>query len=164
VNALANRDVGKYFEASFVATFQKLGTFRLDGAQKQGGNVASYFCTPDGRVLHVIAGPVNAATLLREARWVVETWKLAQLAGPGDELGVKRFLQTAHAARFRERQGGKIKLERLLAIQDQPSRVHLLLTLFPMVKIEQAYSLVFEKIVGERVSTIPVVELNRKAD
>jgi hypothetical protein len=48
-----------------------VGTFRIVNGQKQGGNVASYFCTPDGRVLHLIAGPVDGDTLIREARWVV---------------------------------------------------------------------------------------------
>ena len=27
---------------------------------KNGGNVASYFCTPDGRVIHAVTGPVPA--------------------------------------------------------------------------------------------------------
>ena len=77
MGALANAEVGKYLNGSFVSTYQKVGTFTLAGRQKQGGNVATYFCTADGRVLHVVAGPVDAATLLREARWAVDTHKLA---------------------------------------------------------------------------------------
>ena len=78
MGALANAEVGKYLNANFVSSFQKVATFRIvAGGQKQGGNVASYFCAPDGRVLHVVAGPVDAGTLLREARWVVETTKKA---------------------------------------------------------------------------------------
>ena len=73
MNALADPKVGKYLEENFVSSFQRVGTFRIVGKAKQGGNVASYFCAPDGRVLHAIAGPVDAATLLREAQWVVET-------------------------------------------------------------------------------------------
>ena len=46
---------------------------QIVGKAKQGGNVATYFCAPDGRVLHAIAGPVDAGTMLREAKWVVET-------------------------------------------------------------------------------------------
>ena len=75
MNALANAEVGKYLNEYFACSFQKVATFRIVGQQKQGGNVASYFCAPDGRVLHVVAGPVNADTLLREAKWVVETTK-----------------------------------------------------------------------------------------
>ena len=75
MNALTNPELGKYLDEHFVSAFQKVGTFRIVGRQKQGGNVASYFCAQDGRVLHVVAGPVNAQTLLREARWVVDTVK-----------------------------------------------------------------------------------------
>ena len=75
MNALADPQVGKYLNEHFASAFQKVGTFRIVNGQKQGGNVASYFCAQDGRVLHVIAGPVDAQTLLREARWVVETVK-----------------------------------------------------------------------------------------
>ena len=67
MNALANDEVGNYVNQHFMASFQKVGTFKVVDGQKQGGNVASYFCTPDGRVLDAVAGPVNAAMLLREA-------------------------------------------------------------------------------------------------
>ena len=69
---MAKEKVGKYVNTHFVSAFQKVATFQINGNQKQGGNVASYFCAPDGRVLHVVAGPVDAGTLLREAKWVVE--------------------------------------------------------------------------------------------
>ena len=58
MNALANPQVGKYLNEYFVSSFQKVGTFRIVGGQKQGGNVASYFCAPDGRVLAMdLRGP-----------------------------------------------------------------------------------------------------------
>jgi hypothetical protein len=83
VNALANAEVGKFLNEYFVSSFQKVGTFRIVNGQKQGGNVASYFCAPDGRVLHVVAGPVDAATILREAKWVVEGTKKAMTESKG---------------------------------------------------------------------------------
>ena len=67
MNALANPEVGKYLNEYFVSSFQKVATFNIVGNQKQGGNVASVLLRPDGRVLHVVAGPVDAATMLREA-------------------------------------------------------------------------------------------------
>jgi hypothetical protein len=145
--------------ASYVSSYQKIGTFRRVGDKKQGGNVASYFCTPDGQVLHIVVGPVNAAVLLREARWVVETWKLAQLEGAGDESVLKAIFRKAHAQRFRQQQKGDVDVQRLAAVRTPQSRVHLLLTLTPLVKLEKAYQMVFEDIVGEKVSTNPVVEL-----
>lgn len=34
-----------------------------------GGNVATFFCSPDGRVIHAVGGPVSADVLLRHAEW-----------------------------------------------------------------------------------------------
>lgn len=105
MNALANADVGKYLNEYFVSSFQKVATFRIVGTQKQGGNVASYFCAPDGRVLHCVAGPVDAATLLREARWVVETTKKAMDDARGDGGKFKAFFRKAHAERLKAEHG-----------------------------------------------------------
>jgi hypothetical protein len=159
VGALANDEVGKYLNANFVSTFQKVATFRIVGAAKQGGNVASYFCDPAGRVIHAVAGPVDAATLLREARWAVEARKLGLLESGGDDTRLRSFFQTAHAERLRQEHG--LDLTRAgsapgnLAKQGQ---VHLLLASAPLVKVEDAYKLVFERILGEKVSTAPVAE------
>jgi hypothetical protein len=106
VNALANPEVGKYLNEYFVSSFQKVATFRIiNGVQKQGGNVASYFCAPDGRVLHVIAGPVDAPTMLREAKWVVETTKKAMAESKGDGATFKAYFRKAHAERLRHENG-----------------------------------------------------------
>jgi hypothetical protein len=105
VNALANPEVGKYLNEYFVSSFQKVATFRIVGGQKQGGNVASYFCAPDGRVLHAIAGPINADTMLREAKWVVETTKKAMADAKGDGGKFKAYFRKAHAERLKAEHG-----------------------------------------------------------
>jgi hypothetical protein len=105
VNALANAEVGKYLNEYFVSSFQKVATFRVVNGQKQGGNVASYFCAPDGRVLHAVAGPVDAQTLLREAQWVVETTKKAMDESKGDGAKFKAYFRKAHAERLRQEFG-----------------------------------------------------------
>jgi hypothetical protein len=105
VNALASPEVGKYLNEYFVSSFQKVATFKIVGNQKQGGNVASYFCAPDGRVLHVVAGPVDAGTLLNEAKWVVETAKKAIEDSKGDGGKFKAIFRTAHANRLRNEHG-----------------------------------------------------------
>ena len=159
MNALANAEVGKYLNEYFVSSFQKVATFRIVGNQKQGGNVASYFCTPEGRVVHAIAGPVNADTLLREARWAVETYKLGLLDSGSDPARLRSFFCKAHAERLRNEHG--LDLD-----EDDPprrdlnnqGRVHLILAAAPLVKIEQVYRLIFEKVLGEKVSTAPVVQ------
>ena len=60
---MTSEEVGDYVGKNFVASYQKVGTFRIVNGQKQGGNVASYFCLPDGTVLHAVAGPLDAKTL-----------------------------------------------------------------------------------------------------
>ena len=105
MNALADPKLGKFINENFVSAFQKVGTFRIVGKQKQGGNVASYFCAQDGRVLHVVAGPVNAATLLKEAKWVVETVKKSLKENKANGTSFKSQLRTAHAQRLRKEHG-----------------------------------------------------------
>ncbi len=105
MNALASPEVGKYLNEYFVSSFQKVATFKIVGNQKQGGNVASYFCAPDGRVLHVVAGPVNSDTLLREAKWVVETTQKALKECKNDGAAFKAYFRKAHAERLRAEHG-----------------------------------------------------------
>ena len=105
MNALANVKTGKYLNEYFVSSFQKVATFRIVGGQKQGGNVASYFCAPDGRVLHIVAGPVDGPTLLREAQWVVETTKKAMAEAKDDGAKFKAYFRKAHAERLRQEHG-----------------------------------------------------------
>lgn len=105
MNALANAEVGKFIEKYFVSSFQRVGTFKIVGKAKQGGNVATYFCAPDGRVLHAIAGPVDAATMLREAKWVVETAQDAIAKSKGDGTAFKAIFRKAHAEKLRSDYG-----------------------------------------------------------
>jgi hypothetical protein len=157
-----------------VAAFQKVGTFRIAGVRKQGGNVASYFCTPAGEVLHILAGPVNGETLLREARWVVETWKLALLEGREEAAQRRAFFREAHAERLRQDHAHhargrsfitqEVSAAALAALLDQAGfggmspqgQVHLLLNAAPLARVGQVYQVVFERILGERISTRPV--------
>jgi len=105
VNALANEEVGKYLNEYYCSSFQKVATFKIVNGQKQGGNVAAYFCAPDGRVLHVVAGPVDAGTMLREAKWVIETTKKAMADAKGDGAKFKAIFRKAHAERLRQEHG-----------------------------------------------------------
>jgi hypothetical protein len=164
VNALANEKVGDYLNTYFVSSYQKVGTFRVVDGQKQGGNVASYFCTPDGQVLHVVTGPVSAATLLREARWAVETHKLGLLECRESENRLKGFFRKAHSNRLLLEHSYDIRAT--ASRSNRPSltgqgRVHRVLALYPLLKIEQVYKYVFEKVLDEKISTAPVEETNR---
>ncbi len=169
MNALAKPDVGQYLNDHFVAAFQKVATFKIVNGQKQGGNVASYFCTPDGRVLDAVAGPVDGPTLLREARWVVETCNLADLDGQGGS-GLKEAFRKAHADRLLQEHGLQSKLaprtefttEDVAAVLDRgrgldnAGRIHLLLATYPLAPIGKVYRPIFERVLNETVSTTPV--------
>ena len=150
-----------------MSSFQKVGTFRIEAGQKQGGNVASYFVTGQGQVLHVLAGPVDAATFLGEARWAAETWKLSVLQ-KHDERARKTFFAKAHADRLyhehdeklepRQGRGDGIDQEMLRRRLTKQAQVHVLLATTPLARIEQIYGWVFEDILGEKVSSQPVME------
>jgi hypothetical protein len=105
VGALNNKEVGEYVNKYFTSSFQKVATFKIVGKAKQGGNVAAYFCAPDGRVLHCVAGPVNAATFLHEAKWVVTTAEKAIKECKGDGGKFKAIMRTAHAAKLKAESG-----------------------------------------------------------
>ena len=110
MGALNNAEVGKYCNEYFVSSYQKVATFKIVGNQKQGGNVAAYFCAPDGRVLHCVAGPVDAQTFLREAKWVVETTKTCMKDSTGkdgkaDGAKFKEQFRKAHAEKLRQEFG-----------------------------------------------------------
>lgn len=105
MSALNNPEVGKFVNEYFVSSFQKVATFKIVNGNKQGGNVAAYFCAPDGRVLHCIAGPVDAQAFLREAKWVVETAKTCIKDSKGNGAKFKEMFRTAHTEKLKQEFG-----------------------------------------------------------
>jgi hypothetical protein len=221
VNALSKPEVGKYINEHFVASFQKVATFQIVDGAKQGGNVAAYFCAPDGRVLHVVAGPVDAATMLKEAKWVVEAAKDCVAKSKESGKSFKSLLREAHALKLRNELGLVVDAAEFDVTDDDtdpvtardPSgrplvpvpppppidgpdvsfrhlqedaakagaaesldrrggriwntnqgRVHQILAAYASVKIERVYGTIFENILGEKVSTAPVVTINSRGE
>jgi len=120
VGALANEKVGKYVNEYFVSSFQRVGTFRIVGKAKQGGNVAAYFCAQDGRVLHAVAGPVNADVFLNEAKWVVETTQAALKEAKGNGGKFKAVFRTAHAKKLKDEHGLVVEPVTFDAVEPDP--------------------------------------------
>ncbi len=180
MNALSDEKVGEYLNEHFIATYQKVGTFKIVNGEKQGGNVASYFCTEDGRVLHAIAGPVDAATMLRESRWVVDTRKLAVTESKGDLRRFAGVFQKAHIERLiNEHQlaprslamppGSSVEdmASAVLATAnrkgaDNAAKIHMLLCNMPLVLLNELYKPVWEKVLNEKLSTAPVAQVGTK--
>ncbi len=157
MNALASDPVADFVNEHCVATYLKVGTFRIVNGQKQGGNVASYFCLPDGSVLHAVAGPVDARKFLSEARWAVETRKSALTlstkltTGEIDPQKYRNHVQQAHRERFRvEAPQG--------APRSRPGQVHALLMTNPLMSIDEAYPIVWEQVLNEKLSGLPVAQ------
>jgi hypothetical protein len=73
-------DVSKKYSPEQLAT-------AVDGSG--GGNVRSYFCTADGRVINYVAGRWSPEKFLREARWALKHKDrgLADLSKAHDKLG-----------------------------------------------------------------------------
>jgi hypothetical protein len=80
VQALARPEVGDFLTQHCVAVYDKVGTFKVnvgpDGktATRDGGNVAAFFCSPSGYVIHAVAGPRTAEAFLAEAKWAVSAY------------------------------------------------------------------------------------------
>lgn len=78
--ALAKPEVGDFLSKNFVSVHDKVGTFQVnvgsDGKtpNRNGGNVAAFFCTSNGYVIHVAAGPRTAEAFLAEAKWAVAVY------------------------------------------------------------------------------------------
>ena len=176
MNALAKEKVGNYLNTHFVSAFQKVATFQIAAnKQKQGGNVASYFCMPDGSVLHAIAGPVNEDTFLREVRWVNETYNMATLENHKTTHQLRLFFRKAHYDRLAQN-GHWLSKNVLSAVpttmitstylkkvleshglsMSHQDKVHLILVAAPLAKVDQVYHTVFERILNEKISTKPV--------
>ena len=144
----------------FSCSFTKVGTFSIvktgtpNGncpiTNKVGGNVATYFCTPDGRVLHAIAGPVDADTFLREASWALALYDTLSFMKLGPEA-TRRYVASEHQQRAP-------KSARMLISWNAPPKgsVHTLLGTRPLAPLKEVYPLVWKTVVGEALSKAPV--------
>lgn len=146
--------------------------------QKQGGNVASYFCTAEGTVVHAVAGPAKAAEYLRELRWTVEIHNKAVTESRGDEVKYKQAIRTAHHKRLTDDFNLPIPVRVLPRITAPlpPSakalhqlgvhggaaqQVSALLAVYPLPKLEEFYPVVWRHVLGEDVSTSPVTVVGK---
>jgi hypothetical protein len=169
VNALADPRVVAYLNDNFVCTFLKVGTFQIVNGQKQGGNVASYFCLADGSVMHAVPGQTNAIKLLSEARWAYETRKSALTLATDLESGkvlMRKYseqVRKAHTERFFADRGGNGGIWNQQALpknmpitSTQQGKAHWLLARSPLIRLDDVYPTVWTQILNEQLSTLPV--------
>jgi hypothetical protein len=133
--------VARYLSDHFVAAHQQVGAFQVIDESgrlvKTGGNVATYFTTPEGRVIHAVLGPVAGGELLAEARWAVDLYQHAR--ADGGELATPIVL--AHRDAF-ERS----------TLTDGPAtsrRVHEFFAEHSLPRLEEVYQEIFTRILGQ---------------
>jgi hypothetical protein len=148
--------VAAYFRDHFVAAYQQVGSFEVidehGKLERNGGNVTSYFCTPQGRVIDAITGPVSGDELLDEAKWAVSAYDEAQGGRVGDTPA-----KLARAHRQAPPQGrGK-------GNAGQQAAIHKLLAGNPLPPLSAVYLEIFEHILGQRVN-LPGDGLERVAE
>ena len=172
MNALADQRVADYFNDNFVCTYLKVGTFQIVNGQKQGGNVASYFCLDDGSVVHAIPGKVGADTLLTESRWAYETRKSALtlstdfVKGDVDLKKCKEQLRRSHTeSYYAEQNPGLLGRNTLPPLPmnmprhgSQQAQVHWLLGRSPLANLNDVYPIVWTKVLGEQLSSRSVAK------
>jgi hypothetical protein len=101
--------------------------------QKNGGNVVSYFLTPQGLVVNAVVGPVKADKLLSEAQWAVDTYqKACEMSGKYVPARAQ-FIAQAH-------------------LSQSGDRTHRLLAENPLVPLPMIQKEVFEKLAGQKAS------------
>jgi hypothetical protein len=166
VNALADPKVAAFINEHCIATYLKVGTFQIIQNQKIGGNVASYFCLYDGGVLHAVPGPVDAKTLLNEARWAVETRKFALTRSTKLANGEVDMVKYAgHVRKAHEERLGNLPHHVLVhranipgTPEHQQAEAHRLLATDALAPIEQIYPRIWEGILHEKLSNLPVAQ------
>ncbi len=125
-----------------MAAHQQVGSFevvnRAGVLVKNGGNVASYFCTPDGRVIHAVIGPVPAEELLAAARWAVDVSSGGRAVDDPERIGAAHREELEQSARP------------VASLAQQ--KVHRMLAAQPLAPLNEVYRTVFEEILGQRVS------------
>ncbi len=94
--------------------------------QKNGGNVASFFCTPDVKVIHATAKPINADQLLREATWAVTTYREVLEQEPKSLPVQMKLVEQAHLKQLKQSSwdfDSKVRAELPRAQQDYRTKM-----------------------------------------
>lgn len=96
--------MGEFVGKHFVAVFQQAGDFEVLSVEgklrKNGGNVATSFCTSNVEVIHAVGQPVSAARLLEEARWAVDTFEQARRGSAKSPSRQRAAIERAHLAQL----------------------------------------------------------------
>ena len=143
---LSNPDVGAVVGKFFRAAWQKKGTLQVfkisDRPEQQlvkvGGNIVSYVCTPDGRVIHALPAALPPEVYKKELEWAVKAF--STVGGRPAGMAAAHRLRQEHVAKWADGYQGIL------------NPVHALLEQRPLVKAEAIEREVFETILGQTYS------------
>ena len=142
-----------------IAAYQQVGDFEVTNVngqvQKNGGNVVSYFLTPEGLVIDAVVGPVTADRFLSEAQWSQQLYE--QLSQ--NEMA-RRQTSPGPTSQRRLSQGrvsqgwttSSVALVRQAHLAQANDRVHAYLAENPLAPLDGVYRHVFEKLANEKVA------------
>jgi len=116
---------------------------------KEGGNVALYFCTPEGQVLSAVAGAETARVVLEEAqRAVAIAAQAAALGGDRDEA-LRATAVRVHRGLLPRKAGRRP----IASVSDHVTR---LLAASPAPALDGFARTVWEQVLGQTVSDAAV--------
>lgn len=134
-----------------MAAFQQAGDFSVvpvNGQMiKNGGNVVSYFCTPEGRLIHAVGGPVTPERLLSEARWATD---IAVEMRKNNRRSKADLLREAHQLASKSvHSGGNGTISWGGTSSFEQTRVHQLLANYAYLPMAQVETMLFRSLSGE---------------
>lgn len=135
-----------------MATFQQAGDFSVvpvDGKMvKNGGNVVSYFCTPDGRLVHAVGGPVDAQRLLEEARWASKTYELLKTDKTRSKADMLREAHQLAAQQTSSQSGNAVSWSGRNTWEQR--RLHQMLSQYAYLPMARVENTLFRSLSGEK--------------
>jgi len=169
----------RFLEANYVPAYQQVAEFRRIVSKglpdtKVGGNVVSYFCTPEGRVIHAAVGPVDPQVLYKEGKWAASRY--AKIRHKDFETQ-RKLLAIAHRRLYGQTKMRDQKLSesgrkvskfshhgnsQVIDGDSLDTHVHRILAKKPLPLVGEVYQEIFEYLGQESVSARAVERLTER--
>ena len=170
MGALSDKRVAEFVREQFIATFEQVGDFVVVShnrnsdrgrlfelerekplLEKNGGNVVTYFCTPDRDVIHLVVGPVTPEKLKTEAVWAVQAATAIHRRGI-NETQRKRLLSELHKERVTHQPRKALEGDSWCCADVANTAAHELLSKRPLARLSGIERHVFEELGGVEFS------------
>ena len=168
MGALSSFRVGELIADNYIACYQRIGSFLIvenggGGLTKQGGNVATMLCAPNGRVIHAVAGPVQASELTAQLEWANRAYEEMRELPHGDAQELK--LRELHSIVLQNIAGHhQPAWAGVVGHLNNDQRIHAYLRDHRQVDHEEMGAHIFQSILNERIDTedTPLFQFDRE--